>query len=173
MGSKLVLTSERYDGKWFFGNTQVSGSVDLRGGRRPIGRLTEAPGSVPAPGVAGFPHQEGLDRLRGRLETNHEIVLLEACLRHLFPGRTQLVADTALVGGEVPEDLLFSSVEFQVGGLTELTTVRPLREVLIPQALNVGTKFSATWGEHSIQRWHTSDGDRVELEFIASIAHRA
>jgi hypothetical protein len=30
MGSKLVLTPERYDGKWLFGDTQVSGSVDLR-----------------------------------------------------------------------------------------------------------------------------------------------
>lgn len=173
MARKLVLAPERYDGKWIFGDTQVSGNVDLQGGRRPIGKLAEAPGSVPAPGAVGFPHQESLDRLRGQLETNHEIALLGACLQHQLPGRTRLVADTALVGGEVPEDSLFSSVEFQVGGLTELATVRPLREVSIPQILSVGTEFSATWGEHSVQRWHSSDGDCVELEFIASIAHRA
>ncbi len=134
-----MLAPERYDGKWIFGQTPVGGSVELRGGRRPIGRLIDAPGSVPAPGSVGFPHTEGLERLRGQLETNHEIVLLGACLQHHFPGRTRLVADTALVGGQVPQDLLFSSVEFQVGGLTELATVRPLREVSIPQVLGVDT----------------------------------
>jgi hypothetical protein len=77
-----VLTPERYDGKWIFGDTQVSGSVDLRGGWRLIGRLAEAPGSVPVPRVVGFPYEEGLERLRGRLETNHEIVLLGVCQHH-------------------------------------------------------------------------------------------
>lgn len=174
MAKKLVLTPERYDGKWTIGDARVSGNVDLRGGRRPLGQLIEAPGSLPDSGGMGFPADEaGPEVLRGRLTTNHEIVLTGVRLVHQFPGRTRLQANTALVGGEVPDDLLFSSVEFQVGGLTELATVRPLGEVQFPQTLGAGSEFSAKWGEHSVQRWTTADGDLIELEFIASITHHA
>ena len=55
MAKKLVLTPERYDGKWTIGDARVSGNVDLRGGRRPLGQLIEAPGSLPDSGGMGFP----------------------------------------------------------------------------------------------------------------------
>lgn len=49
MTRKLVLTPERYDGKWIFGHAQVGGSVELRGGRHPLGRLIDAPAVFPPP----------------------------------------------------------------------------------------------------------------------------
>src|SRR5262245_42364109 len=126
MAKKLVLAPERYDGKWTIGDAQVSGPVDLRGGQRPAGLLFQAPASLPDPGFVTFPADvAGPEVLRGRLETNHQVALTGTRLAHRFPGRTRLQAHTALVGGEVPDELLFSSVEFQVGGLTELATVRP------------------------------------------------
>ena len=70
--------------------------------------------------------EDAPDVLRGRLMTNHVVVLTGVKMEHTFPGRTKVTADTALVGGEVPDNLLFESIEFQVGGLTELATVRPL-----------------------------------------------
>ena len=169
MVRKLVLRPDRYDGKWIFGDERVSGSILLQGQRCPSGKLGEVPGTTLRHAEVGFPHDDEVDVLRGWLETNHEVVLLGVTLLHWFPGRTRMSADVALVGGEVPEDLLFTSIEFQVGGLTELAGVRPLKDVLMPHTLSEGAVFSATWGEHSVQRWITADGDELELNFTATV----
>jgi hypothetical protein len=118
----------------------------------------------------GFPRPvEQAEVLWGHLENGYEIVLIDTHVEHWFPGRTRVNAGLALAGWRVPEDLLFGMVEFQVGGLTELATVRPLEEIRIPMTLSGGADFAARWDAGSDQRWSGADGDEIELKFVARI----
>ena len=70
------------------------------------------------------------------------------------------------------EKLLFDSVKFQVGGLTELAGVYPIKSITLPEALDSDAVISATWNaETAVQAWTTGEGDSLELEFTATIDH--
>jgi hypothetical protein len=80
-------------------------------------------------------------------------------------------AKVALIGHDLPEDTLFDSVEFQVGGLTELSGIHPLKKVAVPNTLENDPEASATWDSESTwQKWITTEGDEVELTFDPEIA---
>jgi hypothetical protein len=61
-------------------------------------------------------------------------MLLDVTINHWWPTAATFAAAYALVGvGEgVPDDLLFTSVEFEVGGSTELSGVHPIKEFTLP-----------------------------------------
>jgi hypothetical protein len=78
----------------------------------------------------------------------------------------------ALTGSALPGKLLFDSVKFQVGGLTELAGVYPIKSITLPEALDSDAVTSATWNaETAAQAWTTGDGDSLELEFTATVDH--
>lgn len=125
---KLVLPPGTHAGRWTLEGERLGGTITLSPGRRPVCWLMGAPASY----QSGPRWAEHDGQLRGHLENSYEAVLVDAHAEHLFPGRTRASAGLGLVGVEVPRDLLFDSVEFQVGGLTELATVRPLSQVQWP-----------------------------------------
>jgi hypothetical protein len=69
-----------------------------------------------------------------------------------------------------PEDIRFGSAEFQVGGLTEVSGVRPLKDVKVPGSLEGDPETGAVWDSDArCQEWVTSGGDMVRLRFVPSI----
>jgi hypothetical protein len=151
-----------YSAIWTLADEKLNGTINLSAGQRPTGVMRGAEGA----GLGSYPKPAvPVDVLRGRLDNDYDVVLVDAQLRHVFLKRTQVSAALALVGWNVPDDLRFGRVEFQVGGLTELATVRPLREVRMPVPLSSGEQFSAHWNLDSTQRWRSAGGDEIELRF--------
>lgn len=156
-----------YSGRWLLGDEKLGGTVDLRAGQRPLCRLLWGAESLE---VGDFPRAGGqVEVLRGRLENGYEVILLDGQIGHGFAGRTGVSAAMALAGWEIPDDLLFGMVEFQVGGLSELATVPPLKAVQFSMAPAEGAEFAARWDAESEQRWRSADGDEIELKFTAAI----
>ncbi|MCP2097315.1 hypothetical protein LV78_005305 [Actinosynnema pretiosum] len=122
--------------------------------------LYQAPGSE-------YPRGHHLEEVvRGTLRSGRQVVLEQVRIAHGFPNTTELLARYALVGHEVPQDLLFDVIEFQVGGLTELSGVLPLDEISIPMPpLDSGQTFSARWSPATTQCWQRGD-DELMLRFI-------
>lgn len=82
------------------------------------------------------------------------------------------MAGWRLTGSALPEKLLFDSVKSQVGGLTELAGLYPIKSITLPEALDSDAVTSATWNaETAAQAWTTGEGDSLELEFTATIDH--
>lgn len=166
-----------YACRWAYHGEVVSGEIRLEGSRPPRGELFDAPDTwVEGESKRSFsPHTETVDVLRSWLRSGHDAVLLHARLNHWWPDRTAVGARMALVGSGLPDgELLFDSVEFQVGGLTDLAGVRPLEQITFPKTLEGNVEFSATWNsETATQTWSTHDGDELVLKFTANIGHRA
>lgn len=117
------------------------------------------------------PHEDTTGILRGWTRRGDDTVLLDVRLGYLLPERSWLQAKMALIGHDLPEDTLFDSVEFQVGGLTELSGIHPLKNVAVPNTLENDPEASATWdSEATWQRWISTEGDEVELTFDPEIA---
>jgi hypothetical protein len=172
VAKKLMIEPGRYDGSLVLDGAVFRGQLDLRGRRRPVGTVFEMPNNTsPINGLSFYPADAASPGvLRGQLDNGLEIALSGATLTHSWPGRTRLRADTALVGRDVPDDLLFNCVWFQVGGLTELATVRPMSKAHLPSMPAAGSEFIATWGEHGTQAWTMPDGDDITLQFAAAMS---
>ncbi|MEU0532333.1 HEPN domain-containing protein [Amycolatopsis tolypomycina] len=117
--------------------------------------------------VSTTPRQYGT--LRGLLRNGHDVALLNAQVTPVLPEHTLVGADLALRGPglRANTDLLFPKFRFQVGGLTELAGVAPLK-LRIPRTLAKGTEFSGTWTAPT-QTWTTAEGDTITLDFVATI----
>jgi hypothetical protein len=163
-----MIATGTYAGEWTHRNEVVHGDMRLEGSRSPGGEF-----DAKRDGSRSFSrqHMETVAVLRGRLRSGHDAVLLDARLTHWWPGRTAVRATMVLVGLGLPEgELLFDSVKFQVGGLTELAGVYPLKSVTLPKTLEADAEFSATWNaETATQTWTTDSGDELALEFTACI----
>jgi hypothetical protein len=83
-----------------------------------------------------------------------------------------LLAQLAVVGPTLREnpELLFDEITFQVDGLTELSGVAPLKEYKVPLQLVDGVPYGGAWNGESTQEWTGSDGDRVQMHYLASFA---
>lgn len=71
--------------------------------------------------------------------------------------------------GTSPDDLQFTSVERQVGGLTELSGVQPFKDPVLPQpdALQADFVASAAWSaEAASQTWTAENGDHISLRYV-------
>lgn len=90
-------------------------------------------------------HEDTVDVLRGRLRSGYETALLGVQIQHSLPGRSRVDSQMALTGSALPEKLLFDSVRFQVGGLTELAGVYPVKNITLPETLDCDAVISATW----------------------------
>ena len=174
VAEKLILAAGTYPCQWTYRGQVSSGEIRLDGSQVPAGEMFDAPGTwVEGEGCRSFePHEDTADVLRGRLRSGYETVLLDVRIRHLLPERSWVHGRMALTGSALPGKLLFDSVKFQVGGLTELAGVYPIKSITLPEALDSDAVTSATWNaETAAQAWTTSEGDSLELEFTATIDH--
>lgn len=174
VAEKLMLAAGTYPCQWTYRDQVMSGEIQLEGLRAPVGEMFDAPGTyVEGEGSRSFePHEDSVDVLRGRLRSGYETVLLGVRTQHYLPQRSWVHGQMALTGSALPEKLLFDSVKFQVGGLTELAGVYPVKSITLPETLDSDAVISATWNaETAAQAWTTGDGDNLELEFTATIDH--
>ena len=174
VAEKLMLVAGTYPCQWAYRDQVMSGEIQLEGSRVPVGEMFDAPGTwVKGEGSRSFElHEDTVDVLRGRLRSGYETVLLGVRILHSLPERSWVHGQMALTGSALPEKLLFDSVRFQVGGLTELAGVYPVKSIALPETLDGDAVISATWNaETAAQAWTTGDGDNLELEFTATIDH--
>ena len=174
VAEKLTLAAGTYPCQWTYRDRVVSGEIGLEGSQMPTGEMFDAPGTwVEGAGCRSFePHEDTADVLRGRLRSGYETVLLGVRIQHLLPEHSWVDGRMALIGWGLPEKLLFDSVRFQVGGLTELAGVYPIKSITLPEALDTDVVISATWNAEAAARaWTTGGGDKLELEFTATIDH--
>ncbi len=125
------------------------------------------PGDDPAD-LPAYPYLEQEPELRGRLLSDHEVVLLDVEVRHSFPGVASITAAAALVGRQLPhgDDLKTAAAEFQVGGLTELAGVAPLEGLEVDSSQQgPASAYRIVWNPDSRQSWTNDDGDEVSVEF--------
>jgi hypothetical protein len=172
VAEKLIVAAGTYPCQWTYRDQVLSGEMRLEGSQVPVGEMFEVPGTwVEGEGCRSFePHEGTADVLRGRLRSGYEMVLLDIRVQHLLPRRSRVQGPMALVGSALPERLLFDSVKFQVGGLTELVGVHPLKSIALPEAWDSDAVIGVTWNaETSAQAWTTGDGDNLELEFTATV----
>jgi hypothetical protein len=175
VAEKLILTAGTYPCEWTYRDEVVSGDLRLEGSQAPAGEMFDAPGTWVAEtaGSRSFqPHNDAVSVLPGRLRSGYQTVLLDAEVQHLLPGRSWAQGQMALVGSRLPEELLFDSVKFQVGGLAELAGVYPIKAITLPESLGTDAVIGVTWNaETAAQAWTTGDGDDLELEFTANIGY--
>lgn len=177
---ELLIAAGSYSCTWFIGNDRVCGDLQLTGARGPKGAAFEVPGAwtdsstEDGPSSRRFrPHTVEMPVLRGRLRSGHDVSLVDAKVRHIFPEQSEVTARMALCGRWFPlgdGELMFSSVEFQVGGLTELAGVSPVKDITLPAERQDDPTISATWDSTAAtQTWTTATGDEVSLEFVSNI----
>jgi hypothetical protein len=133
----LVVAAGSYACQWKYGEQVVSGMLELEASKPPAAEVFDAPGTLTTDGNLRIfePHGDDLAQLRGWTRRGDAAALLGARVEHFPDGRSFVKAQTALVGDDIPEDMLFGSVEFQVGGLTEISGIRPLSK----------SRYPATW----------------------------
>ncbi|AWS40188.1 hypothetical protein DKM19_01425 [Streptosporangium sp. 'caverna'] len=109
--------------------------------------------------------------LRGKLRTNHDVVLLDATLTRWMHDRALVTGGTALVGLGLPsgqDQPKFGSITFQVGGLTELSGASPIKETYRPASLAApDTEFKMVWNSDVDQEWTALNGDKITLGYTA------
>jgi hypothetical protein len=150
----------------------MPGELQLEGSRVPAGEMFGAPGTwAEGKGSRSFEsHEDTAGALRGRLRSGYEAAPLGVRVQHVLPERSWVRGQMALAGPALPEKLLFDSVRFQAGGLTELAGVYPVKSITLPDALDRDAEISATWNaEAAAPARATGDGDNLELEFTAAI----
>ncbi|MGC0400532.1 hypothetical protein RKD27_003176 [Streptomyces sp. SAI-126] len=171
---KLPISSDEYQCTWVVDGASVAGTLELVGGKRPRGEVFDIPGEwwVPDEGSeeSGYrtftPHTRKFPELRGRLRTNHEVVLIDAQISYLFPGEAHVWAEMALCGLELSDKpQSFDSVEFQVGGITELSGHRPLKEMRLPSTYATDMEFGVKWNTEADQTWCADTDEEISLQF--------
>src|SRR6266568_1633114 len=171
----LMLPAATYQCQWTYRDREVPGEMRLEALQTPAGALFDAPGTWDeAENSKTFiPHSDDVEVLRGWVRRGYEAVLLNARVQHWWPGNSRVSANMALVGARLPDELVFHSVEFQVGGLTELAGAYPLKSVDPPYGLGPDQTVTVAWNtETASQEWTTSAGDKLELEFAGGIERR-
>ncbi|TDO44180.1 hypothetical protein EV651_1394 [Kribbella sp. VKM Ac-2571] len=145
MAKKLMLGYGEYRANWEYDGKSLSGAVSLQRGRGPEWELDEESTETGYDALRAA-RSVRVEQLGGTLTSNHEIVLLDVRVNHWWPGRASLAATYGLlgVGAGVPDDLQFTSVEFQVGGLTELSGVQPFKDLVLPQPAALQADFVAS-----------------------------
>lgn len=148
VAEKLTLAAGTYPCEWTYRDEVVSGDLRLEGSQGPAGEMFDAPGTWVA-GTTGSrsfePHDDTVNVLPGRLRSGHQTVLLGAQVQHLLPERSWVQGQMALVGLSLPGELLFDSVKFQVGGLSELAGVYPIKSITLPESLGTDAVTGVTW----------------------------
>jgi hypothetical protein len=144
---KLGVQPGDYSCTWSMDGKTIAGQVDLRASERPVGHVFDLDKwtfetSDSGEEIRSFsgPVDEKLPVVRGTLRDNRDVVLMDATLSHWMPDRAFVRAEMALCGLSLPaqDPLLFDSISFQVGGLTELSGVRPIKSKQVPR--NLGTQ---------------------------------
>ncbi len=92
--------------------------------------------------------------------------MLDVSINQWWMDRAALVARSALCGlGLEADNLQFDEIEFQVGGLTELSGVAPIAETEFPPETPGSPKrFGMTWRSESEQEWQAGS-DRINLSY--------
>lgn len=123
----LDVAAGSYACQWKYGEQVVAGMLHLEASKPPAAEVFDAPGAFAESGNLRIfePHADDLAVLRGWTRRGDDAALLAACVEHFPDGRSFVKAQTALAGTQIPVDMLFGSAEFQVGGLTEISGIRP------------------------------------------------
>jgi hypothetical protein len=139
MAEKLMLDTGIYPCQWTYREQEIDGQIWLEGSQAPGGEMFDPPGTWGEGGghQSFSPHSNTAEMLWGRLRQGYKTVLLDVGIGHSQPGRSGLQARKALIGTDLPGNLLFDSVRFQVGGLTELSGVYPLKDISFPDGGDV------------------------------------
>jgi hypothetical protein len=172
VSGQLVIPAGSYACQWKYGDQVVSGELGLAASRPPEAEVFDAPGTWAESGsTRAFElRTDDVSLLRGWTRRGDDAALIGARVQHFPDGRSFVRAETALVGYEIPGDMRFGSAEFQVGGLTELSGVRPLKDPKVPGRLDGDPEAGAVWdSEATCQEWVTSSGDTIRLRFVPSI----
>jgi ApeA N-terminal domain 1 len=153
-----------YGAEWFLDDRTIAGELDLAAGRPPVVSLygDVVPSDWSRGG--GFPQKHRFGRVHGRTRSGMDVVLTDANIDILFPGRRSLgVARHAIVGmgvADVPNDA-YPRLRFQITELDLLFGCAPIKSVSWPEA---GTPH--LHGQYTIEV--NSDAD-FEWEDAASI----
>jgi hypothetical protein len=181
MNQNPLLQPGDYPLQWRLADgSSVAGMLALPRAENVTGMAYDLPTDPPSTNVAARIHTswtswEPSTRpygvVRGELRNNLDVAFPEAYVSHQLPGQSLLLADLAV--GEGPRlrentDLLFNEITFQVGGLTELSGVTPLKSYDYPQQLVDGAAFGGTWNAGSTQEWTSADGDDLRMHYLAS-----
>lgn len=181
---ELLLEDGRYPCTLRIGRSKAGAVLDLAGGQAPGGPLYDLPPGWPVDPAAGrdgtwsvqFPKPaQQLAVVRGRLRTNHQVVLLDAQAQPLLaPGTGSVRAQAALCGMDIAArgTPRFATVRFQVTGLTELAATHPVDvewPTGRPAAAGGAERFTAVVRDRE-RRWLTPAGDTVALAFHPHVA---
>ncbi|MFJ4672715.1 ApeA N-terminal domain 1-containing protein [Kitasatospora purpeofusca] len=172
---KLPVEPGTYACTFDIDGVSVSGEISLESGQRPRGTAFEMPADWTASDGgtvrhADFPQSRRFDVLRGRLRSGHHLVLAGVSVRNHFNTAT-IWADMALCGFGLPADgePYFDTVEFQVGGLTELSGTWPLEKIQLPTPATNEHVASVSWHPDVKQQWQTDDGDSIALDYTSTM----
>lgn len=152
---------------WDVDGVPLSGSIKLLTERAPGGRIYDYPHTVElvegGTVSASFPQKSTRELLRGTVRGKCEVAALGVMIRIVLPeSGAGFIAETALCGTLPPEELTFSKIEFQVGGLTEVFGTAPVKETRWPEDLTVdGGEFAMKWNPAA---WSTVVHDDYELD---------
>lgn len=159
--------------------SSVSGVLSLAGAENVTGMAYDLPAEPPSPDVAARidpswtvwePSVKPYGVVRGELRNNLDVAFPEAYVSHQLPGQSMLLAELAVAGPRLREnmDLQFDEITFQVGGLTELSGVTPLKTYRYLEQFADDAPFGGTWNGDSTQEWTGTNGDQLRLHFLAS-----
>lgn len=138
-----ILAPGSYGIQWFLPSDQgvtttVHGDIDLQPSTPPRGEMAfegipiewETNGALKS---AGFPQTYTYPILKGKLRSNHDVVLIEAVVTTWAPNQAMVEARCALVGLGAPsvEDQ-FDSMRIQTSFLDRLSGVAPIAMTSIP-----------------------------------------
>lgn len=167
-----VVAAGSYACQWKYGDQVVPGVLGVEASKSPTGEVFDAPGTWSTSGnLRTFSlRTDDIALLRGWTRRGDDAALIDAQVTHFPDSRSFVQAKIALVGEDIPEDMQFGSAEFQVGGLTEISGVQPLKGVKVPGSLAGDPEAGATWDSNATcQEWTIPGGDTVRLRFVPFI----
>src|SRR6266700_2836213 len=151
---QLPVTLGDHRCTWVIDGATMPGIVNLAANAAPSGPVDETADEWDvAYGEDGVGHTQTLspqsktyDKLAGTLRDGRDFIVLDARLNK-FIGQGFIRGKLAVCGlGLGDSNLMFDSISFQVGGLTELSGVAPVKRIAWPNHLETpGAEFRMEW----------------------------
>jgi hypothetical protein len=157
-----------YDCTLLIEDGRHAASLTLKADRMPHGTVHEVAGgsSIDEQGTrTWWPITAKLPLVRGQLRSGAELLLIDVRLTYSDPnGSADFSATQCIVGTDHDADDLFTGVSFQVGGLTELSGVQPIKDMLLTEVGVKGGQYGFTENADADQSW-VVDGYTYSLQW--------
>ncbi|WP_169734294.1 ApeA N-terminal domain 1-containing protein [Hamadaea tsunoensis] len=182
---KVKLDPGEYRVTWYLPDdgrpeVAVTGDLELRGNGYPLGRMYGS--EVPVEwkvgdggSSAGFPQRKFYERLRGKLVSGLDVILLSVEVEIWTHDQAILIPRAALVGMGIGklEDLVFDWIKVQVTAQDVVAGVAPLKSITFPSGANL-RHLEGTWtvegNPDSSQEWDDETAKfRLEYDGSATI----